>query len=129
VLGCLRSERGGLPAAKPPPPATVATFAGYWGGHTRGLSITSSGRVREYADSGCCSRYYDMTLQILSVSGTITHATAAYRVTSFKHLQLRGIRVGERGTLRLNNGIVTSSLTRDDFCSDPTWGVTGACGA
>ena len=130
VFGCLRSEAVRGPVAAPPP-ASLATFAGYWGGHTRGLSITSSGRSREFTDDGCCRRVYEMTFRILSVSGTLTRATALYRVTSFKRHEsgVRSLHVGDVGKLLLRNGIVTNSLTRVYFCSDPAWGATGACGA
>jgi hypothetical protein len=131
VLGCLGSRSTGAPAAKRPPRATLATFAGRWGGHTRGLSITSAGRGREEASDGCCYRVYEMTFQILSVKGTLTRATAVYRVASFKRYErwMRKIRVGDLGKLVLKNGIVTNKLTRDFFCSGPAWGATGACGA
>ncbi len=129
VLGCLRSDAVGG-SERPAPPASLATFAGTWGGHGRSLTITSSGRGRESANDGCCTRVYRMTFQILSVTGTLTQATAAYRVTSFKRYVrgVRRLRVGDVGQLRLRNGIVTSTLTRDYFCSDPAWGATGACG-
>ena len=72
-----------------------------------------------------------MTFQILSVSGTLTHGTAVYRVTSFKRYEkgTRTIHVGDVGKLLLRNGIVTNTLTGYYFCSDQAWGATGACGA
>lgn len=133
VFACLRSEAvGGHAASKRPPrPASLATFAGAWGGHSRGLSIASSGRGREGANSGCCTRLYQTTFQILSVSGTLTRAIAAYRVTWFRRYDSRERRlhVGDIGKLLLRNGIVTNALTGESFCSDPAWGATGACGA
>jgi hypothetical protein len=132
VLGCLRSQLVGGPTAKrPPPPVTLATFAGRWGGHTRGLSITSTGRSQEGADAGCCRRVYQLTFQILSVKGMLTRATAVYRVTSFKRYEggVRRLHVGDLGKLVLKDGIVTNTLAGDFFCSDPAWGATGACGA
>jgi hypothetical protein len=134
VLGCLRAEpaAGGSPAPKrSTPQASLATFAGYWGGHTRGLRITSGGRGVEGANDGCCLRLYHMTFQILSVSGTLTRATAAYRVTSFKRYDPHEprLRIGQVGKILLKNGIVTNTLTGDYFCSTPAWGATGACGA
>jgi len=134
VLGCLRAEAGdgGTPAPKRSTPhASLATFAGYWGGHTRGLRITSGGRAVESASDGCCMRLYHMTFQVLSVSGTLTRATAAYRVTSFKRYArlVPRLQRGHVGKLLLRNGIVTNSLTKDFFCSGPAWGATGACGA
>jgi hypothetical protein len=133
VFGCLRSEvAGGHGLSKrTPPPASLATFAGGWGGHTRGLSIASNGRAGEDADDGCCTRVYQMTFQIRSVTGTLTRATAVYRVMSFRRYDsgVRRLHVGDVGKLLLRNGIVTNTLTRDFFCSDPAWGATGACGA
>jgi hypothetical protein len=133
VLGCLRSgAAGGSGASKRPPPgASLATFAGAWGGHTRRLTITTGGRGAESTDDGCCTRVYRMTFQILSVTGTLTRAAAVYRVTSFRRYEggVKRIRVGDVGKLLLRNGIVTSTLTGVYFCSDPAWGATGACGA
>jgi hypothetical protein len=133
VFACLRPDTAGRPARpkRPPPPASLATFAGRWGGHTRGLSITTSGRGREFADDGCCTRMYGMTFRILSVSGTVTRAVALYRVLSFRRYggDVAPVRAGDVGRLRLSNGIVTNTLTRVYFCSDPAWGATGACGA
>jgi hypothetical protein len=133
VVGCLRSKAAGGPAPsqRAAPKAKLATFAGRWGGHTRGLSITSSGKGHESADDGCCTRVYELTFRIVSVSGTLTHAVAVYRVTSFRRYEreVRPLRVGDVGKLLLRNGIVTNTLTRDFFCSDPAWDATGACGA
>jgi hypothetical protein len=68
-----------------------------------------------------------MTFQTLSVSGTLTRATAVYHVTSFRRYEsgVRRLHVGDVGKLLLRNGIVTNTLTRDFFCSDPAWGATG----
>jgi hypothetical protein len=130
VFGCLRAN--GPPAPKRPTPrATLATFAGGWGGHTRGLKIAPGGRGGESANDGCCRRVYALAFRILSVRGTLTRATATYRVTSFRRYE-RGVkkrRVGELGRLLLRDGIVTNTLTRDYFCSNPAWGATNACGA
>ena len=131
VLACLRSEDRGVGSTPPSPAAALATFAGRWGGHTRGLSIGSSGRGSEAANDGCCVRSYRLTFRILSVRGTLTRATAVFRVTSFRRYE-RGVpilHVGDVGVLELRNGIVTNRLTRDFFCSDPAWGATNACGA
>lgn len=133
VLACLR---GGVPEPIPPPrafpKASLATFVGYWGGHTRGLRISPAGRGSEYADAGCCTRDYDLSFQILDVTGTATRATATYRVTQFKRYLTShqpAMHVGQTGELRLRNGIVTNRQSDDYFCSDPAWEATGACGA
>jgi hypothetical protein len=133
VFACLRSGTAGSHGMsdRTPPQASLATFVGRWGGHTRGLLITPSGRGTEGEDSGCCTRVYGMTFQILSVSGTLTRASAVYRVTSFRRYEggVRTLRLGSVGKLLLRNGIVTNTLTDAYFCSDPAWGATGACGA
>ena len=75
-------------------------------------------------------REYELTFQILSVTGTLTRATAVYRVGSFKRYDGGSeLDVGVFGELVLKDGIVTNTLTDDFFCSDPAWGATGACGA
>jgi len=133
VRACLR---GGAPAPiprpRPVPKANLATFVGYWGGHTRRLRISSHGLASEYANSGCCTRAYDLSFQILRVTGTVTNATATYRVTRFKRYPTFDrpiMHIGQAGELRLRNGIVTNHESEDYFCSDPAWGATGACGA
>jgi hypothetical protein len=131
VLDCLRPGVAVKRPAKPAPPATLATFVGGWGGHTRGLSITATGGGSEDTDDGCCTHVYHLTFQILSVSGTLTRGTAVYRVTSFKRYEagVRRLYHGDTGKLVLKDGIVTNTLTGVFFCSDPAWGATGACGA
>ncbi|HEV8459271.1 MAG TPA: hypothetical protein VGQ38_01065 [Gaiellaceae bacterium] len=130
VFGCLRSEPVGG-SAEPSPPASLATFVGAWGGHTRGLSIAPNGSGSEFADDGCCTRSYQTTFQILSVRGTVTRAEAVYRVISFARHEneVKARHKGDLGKLLLRNGIVTNTLTGVYFCSDPAWGTTGACGA
>lgn len=133
VLACLRS---GVPARVLPPrtspTASLATFVGYWGGHTRGLRISAAGQGSEYASSGCCMRAYDLSFQIVRVTGTVTKANATYRVTRFKRYPTFNepiMHVGQVGELRLRNGVVTNHESDDYFCSDPAWEATGVCGA
>jgi hypothetical protein len=130
VRGCLKAAGWSPASTHTAPPATLATFAGEWGGHTRGLFIGATGRGDESVDDGCCTRVYRMTFRILAVNGTLTHATATFRVLSYKHYpEGPRVRVGAVGKLLLRNGIVTNTLTGVYFCSDPAWGATGACGA
>jgi hypothetical protein len=130
VFACLRSKGGPTGTPRRAPRATLATFAGAWGGHTRRLLIAPGGRASEITDSGCCVRAYTLTFRIRSVSGTLTHAVATYRVTSYRRGDMPlTLRAGDVGKLTLKNGIVTNTLTRVYFCSDPAWGATGACGA
>jgi hypothetical protein len=134
VRSCLRTGRPARAAqvpTRPTPQASLATFAGSWGGHTRRMRITFGGRGFEVTDSGCCVRVYRMTFQIVSVSGTLTDATAVYRVVSFKRYDRTVPRLqrGRIGKLVLRNGIVTNTLSTVFFCSEPAWWATGACGA
>jgi hypothetical protein len=133
VLGCLRSQGQRSGPTHPTPRATLATFAGRWGGHDRGLTITANGNGNEFANASCCVRVYQMTYRIFAYHGTVTNGTALYRVTSFRKFLANAkgmtIRVGQIGKLRLRNGILTNVLTDDYFCSGPAWDVTGACGA
>jgi hypothetical protein len=136
LLGCLRSKSaspsGVIP--RPVPAASLATLAGGWGGHTRGLGISKSGTGRERASDGCCDRLYDLSFQITSVSGTLIRATATYSVTAFTNYASGDgvtIKVGDVGKLQLRNGMLTNTLTHDIFCGDVAWGAsrTGGCGA
>jgi hypothetical protein len=125
VVGCLRAAAPDVPAAG------LSTFAGAWGGHTRALTISAAGRGLENTDDGCCDHEYRLGFRILSVSGSLTRATATYRVTSYVryHDDVPNLRTGQTGKLVLKDGIVTDTLTHTIFCSDPAWGATGACGA
>jgi len=133
LFGCLgvAAPASGPSTANAVPAASLATFAGEWGGHTRGLKIDSAGRGQEGVDDGCCHREYRMAFQILSVSGTLTKATATIRVTAFTRYDksIPDVPVGQTGTLQLTNGILDNRLTKVFYCSDPAWGATGACGA
>ena len=131
VLGCLRSGPGVASVAKRPPPARLATFTGWWYRHDSGLSITSEGRGKEEVNGGAQIHLYQMTFQILSLKGTLTRATAVFRVTSFKRYErdIRRLHMGDVGELVLKNGVITNTLTDDSFCSDPAFSTIGGCGA
>jgi hypothetical protein len=93
--------------------------------------VSANGLGREGANASCCDRVYKITFRIVSVRGTLTRATALYRVMSFTRYDKgqRELHIGEIGKLLLKNGIAKNSLTRDFFCSNLAWGATGACGA
>jgi hypothetical protein len=119
-------------AAHDPTPrrATLATFVGYWWGHSRGLKITSIGRASERINSGCCTFVLDYTFQLTQPRGTVAHASVAFRVTSVKlwkrsWTQRPRPRVGQYGELRLRHGVITDALTGDTFCAPQV----GKCGA
>ena len=107
----------------PPHPATLATFVGYWEGHTRVLRIDRRGRARERIDDGCCTRVIDYTFRLGRPRGTRTDASAPFRVTgvTFYNRHYRDVlsrpHVGESGVLHLRQRAVTDSLTRAMFCA------------
>jgi hypothetical protein len=132
VLGCLRAGTATPPPLRPTPHASLATFTGYWGGHTRSMWIKPNGRGSEHINSGCCYDDGTVHFQLLRAKGTLENATATFRITALK----RGdgnltskLHVGQVGRLVLKNGIVTDNLTGVYYCSNPAWGATGACGA
>lgn len=132
VLGHLRPGTGTSAPPRSTPQASLGTFAGHWGGHTRRLTIAPSGRGLEYVDDGCCHFVIAVSFRLLRAKGTLTNATGGFRVTSVKRGEWSSTsqpRVGQLGELVLKNGIVTDTLTGIYYCSDPAWGATGACGA
>jgi hypothetical protein len=132
VLGCLRTGPGTPASKRSTPQASLATFSGHWGGHTRRLTITPSGRGLEYVNDGCCHFVIAVSFRLLRAKGTLTNATATFRVTAVKRgdwTSKRRPRVGQTGQLVLKNGIVTDTLTGIYYCSDPAWSATHACGA
>jgi hypothetical protein len=112
--------------------ATLETFAGYWWGHSRGLKITSTGRASEQINSNCCTHAVKYTFRLVQPRGTVAHASVAFRVTSVTLWRKSWVtqgkprpRVGERGELRLNHGVIVNSLTGFNYCAR----TVGKCGA
>jgi hypothetical protein len=132
VLRCLRGGTGAPAPRRAAPHASLATFVGGWGGHTRRLSVAANGVATEYDNDGCCHFVIKVSFRILRAKGTLTDATATFRVTSVKRGEWRSKgqpRVGQVGELVLKDGVVTDTLTGIYYCSDPAWGATGVCGA
>src|SRR3954451_2519200 len=115
--------------------ATLATFAGTWYGHTRGLVITRHGHAKESIGDGCCDPIVDLTLRLSHARGTRSNATVRARVTSVHVHNRRAFtrsnpppRVGERRRLRLRHGVIKEPITRTNYCSYKA-DVRGTCGA
>ena len=87
----------------------------------RGIDVYGSGLGKEYAGRGR-HELVTLTFKVLRVTGTPGVADARIRVTSAQVFN-RGAyfgfvpHVGELGTLRLRNGIVTDSITRVVYCA------------
>ena len=119
-------------AASAPRPATIATFAGDWWGHTRSLQITPTGQAREVVDDGCCTRVVSLRFRLLKPGGTVTDAAVPIRVTAVGRWDeaTPRPRIGQLGRLRLRDGIVADSLTGANFCHASTRPVRARlCGA
>jgi hypothetical protein len=102
--------------------ATLATFAGYWWGHDRGLSISRDGRAKESINSGCCFPEIDVWLRFSRPRGSPRFAAAtatitAVRIHGHRLYAVRPARVGQRFTLRLRNGVITEPLTGANYCA------------
>lgn len=103
--------------------ATLVTFAGYWWGHARGLSITRSGRGRESIYSSCCDPVISLVFQVSRPRGTTKLATAIATVVSVR-VQDRSFfskarpapHVGERRTIQLRGGVIIERLTGAYYC-------------
>ncbi|MDT7568431.1 MAG: hypothetical protein QOG76_7055, partial [Pseudonocardiales bacterium] len=111
---------------------TFTAFAGDWIGHTRSLTISSSGHGEEHVNDGCCTTLLDMTFQLSAPRGSgPAHATATATVLT---LDLHGNndpnspRVGQRGTFSISDGVLTDQLNQVTFCNN-TQQVAGTCGA
>ena len=128
LLAVAASTRSAAAHDPAPRRATLATFADYWWGHSRGLNITKTGRALERINSGCCFTDIEYTFRLMRPRGTVAHGSVAFRVTSVKRWNAawaRRPRVGQLGELRLRHGVITDSLTRSTFCAPPV----GKCGA
>jgi hypothetical protein len=113
-----------LPACGGGDRATPSLFAGHWWGHTRRLEISRDGRGQEIVDDGCCSRVITARFRLLHVRGTRANAVATITFTFarvdkgvFAELHRRPPRAGQRGTLRLQHGVVKDEVTTVTFCA------------
>jgi hypothetical protein len=125
------------PQALPSKKATLATFAGAWAGHTRGLKISRGGRAREFIDDGCCDQIIRLQYKLSRVQGTATRASARIRVTRVRVLDRSAFSTrspaphrGQTSRLTLRHGVITDHLfvggvTYCDYAQQ----LKGTCGA
>jgi hypothetical protein len=113
---------------------TVDVFAGRWLGHERGLRITASGRGFMRVYISCCIHVIDLSFRLSHVRGTYSTARARAVVTKVHLFQWGSVtkarppHVGQVGTVRLKNGVVTESFLGEFFCDD-VQAATHYCGA
>jgi hypothetical protein len=123
-------------------PATLASFAGGWGGHDRGMSINRWGRGFAQINSGAGCPCFGVAFQLSSGEGTTENATATetvVRLYGAKHGYPATPpplpRIGQRAILRLHNGIIDEVFTGDDYCgagakvASGAGAIIGPCGA
>jgi hypothetical protein len=115
--------------------ATLATFAGQWGGHTRRLTITRGGRASESIGSGCCNPVVDLRFRLSDPRGNRHVASVAMRVTWVRirdpdaySSAYPAPRVGQRARLRLRYGVITQPVTHTNYCNEKAQ-LKGTCGA
>jgi len=103
--------------------ATLATFAGTWQGHGRGLKITRAGLGEEGINSGCCYSVLSMKFRLSHPHGTSRAATATATVTAVRIDDRSWFskanpapHVGESATIRLRAGVITEMLTGTNYC-------------
>lgn len=114
--------------------ATLATFAGYWGGHTRYLKITPGGSAKESIGDGCCHPLVDLRLELSHPRGTVHVASVAIRVTSVKVHDRNAYKgsydppfPGQVSRMRLRYGVLTDPITRATYCNEAQ-DRKGTCG-
>jgi hypothetical protein len=115
--------------------ATLATFAGTWGGHDRAMRINRSGRGFAQVDTGAGCPCFGVAFQLSHVTGTIENATAietVVRLYGAKHGYPATPpplpRIGQRFALRLRDGIIAEPFTGWNYCG-PTAKGNSPCGA
>ena len=103
--------------------ATLATFAGTWQGHGRGLTITRGGFAKESIYFGA-DFVLAMEFRLSRPRGTPRAATATATVTALR-IGDRSVfttanpapHVGESRTIRLREGVITETLSGANYCS------------
>lgn len=103
---------------------TLATFASPWWGHDRGIAITNDGRVSETVLDSCCHRDVALRLRLSNPRGTPQRARATatvtwvrvYDRTFFRDMHLPVPHVGDTGTVRVHNGMLTEPFSGVSYC-------------
>lgn len=131
ALGVLSLESPpGLAGGRPAHAAgSLSPFVGTWTGHTRRLTVSSSGIARETLDDGCCTKIARVTYRLSGRRGSGNVVTARARITKVTILEpdafgdgkyeLRRPRVGMRTRFRLNrrSGVLTIQLNKITYCN------------
>lgn len=110
---------------------SLTTFAGEWVGHTRLLTVSTSGVAHETVSDGCCTPEIDMTFRLANPKGTSAaraSATATVAAVTLWALPGRAPTAGTTFTVGLVDGVLTENLSGDTYC-DQAAGARSECGA
>jgi hypothetical protein len=109
-------------------------FPGQWTGHSRYVTISLAGLGKESVGDGCCTPQIDLNYTLAGVviapSGKqlATITVTAVTVHTGYSLSQPAPKVGDKGVLTLDSGVLTDSLTQSIYC-DPAEEAKGTCGA
>jgi hypothetical protein len=112
----------------------VAAFAGLWVGHTRSLTITSSGRGTESISEGCGEKLIKLTFRLSKPKSTGSTSTATVTVVSshpypgWTDEERPAPKPGDTGTISLHDEVIKESITHTNYCNNSA-DLTGTCGA
>jgi hypothetical protein len=115
--------------------ASFAPFVGEWVGHTRDVTVSTSGRLEEHVGDGCCDPVIDLVLQLSNPHRSGGSWVATSRVVSAKvHNGWKAYgqpapKPGDHGTVTIGSDhILVESISSNGFC-DPDRTAPGTCGA
>ena len=104
--------------------ATLATFTGGWQGHGRTLHIRRTGNAEEWISLGLGHFVIALRLHLSRPRGTPHNALATATVTAVRLGDRSAFtaahpppRVGESRRIRLQDGVITETLTGAHYCS------------
>jgi hypothetical protein len=104
--------------------ATLATFTGTWQGHGRTLNITRTGNAEEWISLGLGHFVIALRFHLSRPRRTPHDALATATVTAVRLGNTSAFttahpppRVGESRRIRLQDGVITETLTGARYCS------------
>ena len=113
---------------------SLKPFVGEWVGHTRDVTVSTSGRLEEHVGDGCCDPVIDLVLQLSHPRRDGTWVATSRVVSAKVHPGWKGSgrpapKPGDTGTVTVGaDHILVDSITTNGFC-DPDRTAPGTCGA
>lgn len=144
TLAALTAAATTTAAARPqlpqgPAKVTLKTFAGQWGGHTRGLKITRNGTATENVDDGCCTHVYTIRYKLSNPRGSASRPKITATITSAEvpdpslfSKEFPQPKVGQKVTFTIKRtskaDILTTNPRQVTYCRNVK-GTASPCGA